>query len=73
MFEKDDDDFPVKCPVCGEEFHEKVGRIKAGLDSRCPDCKTNISHPATQFTRLLEDRDNAMRDYFRQFIRLTYG
>ncbi len=72
MFENDDDDFPLKCPNCLHEFYEKVGRIKAGIDTRCPDCGTVITHPAGEFQRLLENRNNEIRDYLRRFMRLTF-
>lgn len=72
MFEKDSDDFPIKCDACGEEFNEKVGRIKSGFDSRCPNpaCGLRITHPAEQFRRLLENRNDEMPTYLRRFMRL---
>lgn len=70
MFEHDDDSFPIKCPSCAKEFYEKVGRIKSGLDSICPDCGLRITHPAEQFKRLLQDAHKALPDYLRRFVQL---
>lgn len=70
MFENDDDPFPVKCQGCGEEFYEKIGRIKAGLDSRYPRCQLRLTHPAEQFRRVLENINGARPDYFGRFVRL---
>lgn len=70
MFGQDSDLFPIKCPHCNEEFHEKIGSIEAGLDSRCPGCGIRITHPAEQFRRLIEGRGKPLEDYLRQFIRL---
>ncbi len=73
MFENDSDDFPIKCTGCGEEFYEKVGRIKAGLDSRCPACNLRLTHPAEQFRRVLENINGARPDYLGRFVRLEIG
>jgi hypothetical protein len=35
MYE-DDDLWPIKCPECGNEFLEKVSRIKTGERIKCP-------------------------------------
>lgn len=74
MFENDDDDFPLKCPNCGQEFYEKVGRIKTGFQVHCPDnpvCGINFTYRAEEFERLLKNCDNEIRDYLWQFKRLT--
>jgi hypothetical protein len=34
MFE-DGDKWPIKCPICKDEFTEKVGSMKAGKELRC--------------------------------------
>jgi len=70
MFEKDTDQFPIKCPNCHEEFFEKLGRIQAGLDSRCPDCQLRITHQAHQVDRILERGSQERVDYLRKFLRL---
>lgn len=73
MYE-DNDDFPIKCPHCAHEFFEKVGSIKAGRHTICPElgCGNRIAHPTEQFAFIMsnEGRD-ARRDYFRRFLRLT--
>ena len=73
MFDKDEDEFPIKCPHCLEEFYENVGRIKAGLHSHCPGvgCGVHLAHPAHQFDQLVTENGEALQDYFRQFKRLT--
>jgi hypothetical protein len=35
MYE-DEDLWPIKCGHCGEEFTEKIGRLKANLSVECP-------------------------------------
>ncbi len=71
LFENDADDFPIKCPHCLHEFYEKVGRIKAGERTRCPDCGVNITHPTEQFNRMLQGQNKAIKDYLGRFMRLA--
>jgi len=69
---QDDDQFPIKCDSCREEFFEKIGRIKTGQVSICPGCGIRISHPAEQFTLIMGDQSgDARRDYLRRFLRLA--
>ena len=73
MFEQDSDEFPIRCPNCGEEFYEKVGRIKSGLDLRCPhlpDCGARLTNQAEEFDRFLKSDAETRMHYFRQFMRL---
>jgi transposase-like protein len=70
LFEQADDDFPVKCPKCFKEFHEKVGRIKSSLRCICPDCGLRMTYQTEEITRVLQNTDNALQDYLRQFKRL---
>ena len=70
MFEQDHDDFPVKCPKCHYEFYEKVGRIKSGFRCVCPDCSLGMTHQAEEFSRVLQNTDNALVDYLGKFKRL---
>jgi hypothetical protein len=32
----DDDDWPFKCPDCGEEFTKKIGWLKTQTEVKCP-------------------------------------
>jgi hypothetical protein len=41
MYE-DEDLWPLKCPECGEEFTEKIGRLKTNLSAKCPGIKNPI-------------------------------
>lgn len=72
MFEKDDDDFPIKCPNCFEEFYEKVGRIKTRLDAHCPNpqCRLRITYGAEQLNGIFQDCTEGVKHYLRHFIRL---
>ena len=72
LFASDDDDFPIKCPGCKNEFHEKIGRLKAETEIRCPDpaCQIRIGIPHEQFFRALEEARKSPRDFYRQFVRL---
>jgi hypothetical protein len=72
MFNDDDDLFPIKCPDCKHEFHEKIGRMKAGGAVRCPDsaCNLEIGLRAEQFSRELEIARKSPKDYYRQFLHL---
>jgi hypothetical protein len=72
LFASDDDDSPLKCARCLKEFHEKVGRLKAGEGAICPDpaCQTRIEYSAEQFGRLLKEARERPHDFFRKFVRL---
>ena len=36
--------WPIKCHVCLHEFTQKVGRMRAGKDLRCPECGLNLMY-----------------------------
>lgn len=69
MYE-DDDLWPIKCPECGEEFTEKIGRMKAGEQSRCPRCLLNLWHPKEQFLLALGEAQAGRSDPWRGMLRL---
>lgn len=72
LFASDDDDFPVKCPRCLNEFHEKVGRLKTGAGTRCTDaaCGANLRLTAEQFARARQEAQESPKRWFRQLARL---
>jgi hypothetical protein len=70
MYDLDNDDFPVKCVNCKHEFFEKVGTIKNGSRTQCPDCKLNITHSPQQFAIIRSDPE-ARGTYLKQFLRLS--
>ena len=71
MFTSDDDDFPVKCPKCLQEWHEKIARLKTG-EIRCPDiaCQILIGIRPELVHRALTDARRDPRRYYSQFDRL---
>ena len=72
LFHGDDDDFPVKCPDCKKEFHEKIGLLKSGKGTRCPDitCQIEIGLSREHFESQLKEARKSPRDYYGQFCRL---
>lgn len=70
MFEKDSDQFPIKCSGCLNEFSEDLGSVKTRLWSRCPECGLRITHDAHQLDRVLQNDAQVRVNYLRQFLRL---
>ena len=72
LFGSDDDDFPVKCSNCKNEFHEKVGRLKTGQGTRCTDaaCGATLKLTAEQFGWMVADARQSPHDFMRNFTRL---
>ena len=66
MYE-DKDLWPIKCFDCKEEFTEEIGRIKAGVRSRCPSCELSFPHPHEQFllalTEARKEPPRPLREY----------
>lgn len=72
LFARDDDDFPVKCPRCKNEFYEKLGSLKLARGTRCPDpaCGTNIGLETEQLDRMLKDAREHPNHFWGHFLRL---
>ncbi len=70
MYE-DEDFWPIKCFQCKEEFVEKIGRIKAGEETRCPNCGIRYTHPTEQFLLALAEAKQGRHDPWRDMLRLN--
>lgn len=72
MYE-DQDLWPIKCPYCGEEFTEKIGRLKANFSVKCPavtlpgpvPCPTTINMRDEEFRLMLAEAQAGRHDPFR--------
>ena len=74
LFHSDSDDFPMKCPGCKKEFHEKIEHLKSGNGTRCPDvgCQMEIGYSAENFASDLKQARENPRDYYAQFSRIRF-
>ena len=75
MYE-DKDPWPFRCPQCGEEFTEEIGRLKAQipyLEVKCPGtlstvgpipCPITIRYSNEQFRLALSEAQAGKRDIF---------
>ena len=52
MYE-DEARWPLRCPGCLHEFEEKVGRLKASNEIRCPACEAALRYEPKEFLRVL--------------------
>jgi len=76
MYE-DEDPWPFKCPECGEEFTEKIGRLKAQTPTivvKCPGildtlgpipCPQTLRYSAEEFRLTLAEAKTGRLDPFR--------
>jgi hypothetical protein len=74
---KDEDDWPFKCPECGEEFTEKIGRLKTQTPTiavKCPGivdplgpipCSVTLRYSAEEFRLALAKAKAGRHDPFR--------
>lgn len=75
MYE-DKDPWPFRCPECGEEFTEEIGRLKAqtkNVEVRCPGilnpvgpipCPVTIRYSTKQFGLMLAEAQAGSTDPF---------
>jgi hypothetical protein len=61
--QKDTDLFPIRCPNCGHDFKEEIGRLKSGLDLRCPACNTTIRYEASKVLRAMGQLRRGLYDF----------
>jgi hypothetical protein len=78
MYE-DKDPWPFRCPDCGKEFTEEIGRLKTqspNVEVRCPGkigefgpipCSTTIRYGAEQFGLMLTEAQAGRFDPFGKF------
>ena len=54
---------PIKCPKCGREIKQTVGRLKRGNKFACPKCRTGFD--PKELARGLAEAEKAIRKAFR--------
>jgi hypothetical protein len=68
MYE-DEDEWPIKCLECLNEFTEKIGRLKANEAVSCPECGLSHKYSREEFglapTQAQENRFDPWRDMLR--------
>lgn len=77
----DKDLWPFKCPTCGEEFTEEIGRFKAaGYRVRCPKvCDTlrgvgtTITSTDKEFGLMIAEAQKGSLDPWRGMLRIGKG
>ena len=67
--DSDESPWPLKCPHCLHEFQEKVGRLKAHSEIRCPDCQTMLRYEPKEFLRALGQARRGLYDFSRTIVR----
>jgi tRNA(Ile2) C34 agmatinyltransferase TiaS len=60
--QKDTDLFPIRCPNCGHDFKE-IGRLKSGLDLRCPACNATIRYELSKVLRAMGQLRRGLYDF----------
>ena len=66
----EDASFPLKCGKCGQEFQEKIARLKTDPVIPCPRCGTVTRYDAEDLrakTRDVNDAVDKLRDAFGKF------
>lgn len=61
----DQDEIPVKCPHCLNEFYEKVGSLKNRNKIRCTAnyCNSLFWYEPTELGRMLSDAENGLGNF----------
>ena len=68
MYE-DDDSWPIKCPICKDEFSKKIGSMKAGEELRCSDGH-RIAYSKEQFLLQLAEAKRGSFDPWGHMLRV---
>ncbi len=72
MYE-DTDFWPFKCPNCRNEFTEQVGRINAGGQVICPQCRIWLTDHDKEFVVHLAKARNGLFDPWGDMFTLKCG
>jgi hypothetical protein len=60
---EDEDEWPVRCPRCGELTYKKIRRLKANTVLPCSGCGINLWYDLETFMEALDDSKRAVDDF----------
>jgi len=64
MFE-DDDEWPVRCPSCGDTTRKQIGWLMANTRLRCGGCGAVLGYYRERMARDLDDAHRAVDSFSR--------
>jgi len=62
---RDQDHWPVYCPMCGEVTIKEIGWLKANTGLSCDACGAKLRYYQERFKRDLEDAHRAVESFSR--------
>jgi transposase-like protein len=66
----DEDDWPIKCPYCLDEFTLKIGWLKTATRYVCPGCQVDLKNSADRFTSALSEAKDGRLDPWEHMLKI---